>query len=168
MAKVTTKENLLKFIESADLNQDQIKKMLTIANNTTTAVKMNKNNTDNINNVDKNTDKYKLLLEFINKLLNNIDKDPITDLTDFKDIDRLDIIQKKNKIILDKMTLRLFKVFDKSKTGYCRNTDAIVLNCLRGLCKQTGLILKNKKKDVFDVINGKSYRSTHYTYSILL
>ena len=118
------------------------------------------------NNIDKTTNKYKILLKYVNGILKNIDKDGIDDLTKFKDIDRLDIIRKENIQLLDKLAPKLFKYFNKDKCGYYRKTKNLSLNCLRGMCKEIGLELVNRKKDITEGLNGKRYKYTHTFYSI--
>ena len=51
--------------------------------------------------ITKDSEKYKVALKLVNKILVNLGKDEITDLTDFKDIDREDIIKDVNKKALD-------------------------------------------------------------------
>lgn len=115
--------------------------------------------------VDTTSNKYKVLLKFVNKILVNIGEERITDLTDFKNIDRLDIILPKNKRILNEMSPELFKHFKKMSQFY-KKTDTIVLIVLRGLCKQIGLKMAYVRKDVGEVLNNQSYRRTHLYYSI--
>jgi hypothetical protein len=109
--------------------------------------KQQKKKVDNVVNVvDKTTDKYKVALKFINKLLKNIDKKEITDLTEFVDIDRLDIIKEENKIILEEMKGELFKEFDKHKCRYYyKKGDNYMLNIIRGLCKELKLSLTGRE-----------------------
>ena len=85
--------------------------------------------------VDKNSDKYKVILKLVNKILINLDKKEITDLTGFIDIDREDIIKDENNKTLVEMEKEIFKFFDKRKTGYYRKSDTLILNCLRGFLK---------------------------------
>ncbi len=113
--------------------------------------------------IDKTTDKYKLLLKYVNGILKNINKDPIDNLTDFRDIDRLDIIKKENIELLDELAPTLFKHFSKEKCGYYRKTKNISLNCLRGMCKEIGLELKKRKFNR----QVKSVFKTHMLYSIV-
>lgn len=126
--------------------------------------KIIKDNDDTRNDkvIDKTTDKYKLLLKFINSILINIGKSQVDDLTEFKDIDREDIIKDVNKQTLNAMEKELFKTFDKKKCGYYRKTDSIVLNCLRGMCKEVGLDLFNRKLSR----TLKCKVSSHYLYTI--
>lgn len=103
-------------------------------------------------NIDKTTDKYKILLKYVNGLLKNMGKEQIDDLTEFKNIDRLDIIKEKNRQLFNKMAPFLFKHYDKMNCGYYRNKGSPnePLNCLRGMVKELGLFFKR----------------THYTKSI--
>ena len=114
----------------------------------------------------KNTDKYKVALKFVNNILVNLEKDVIDDLTKFKDIDREDIIKDVNKKSLMDMEKELFAHFDKKKCGYYRKTDAIVLNCLRGIIKEAGFKLSFEQKDRHEVIGDKSYKRSHSLYYI--
>ena len=116
--------------------------------------------------VSKDSDKYKVLLKLINKILSNIGKDEIDDLTDFKDIDREDIIKDVNKTSLEDMEKELFAHFDKKKCGYYRKTDSIVLNCLRGMIKEINYSMTKKQKDKSEFIGDKSFRRTHIFYTI--
>ena len=113
--------------------------------------------------IDRTTEKYKLLLKYVNGILKNINKNNIDDLYDFKDIDRLDIIKKENIKLLDTMAPILFKHFNKDKCGYYRKTKNIALNCLRGMCKELGVELKKRQftKSI------KSRNITHLAYSII-
>lgn len=115
---------------------------------------------------DKTSEKYQLLLKFVNKILCNINKDEIDDLTKFTNIDREDIIKDINKTVLDDMADELFQHFNKKKVGYYRKTDAIVLNCLRGLVKEIGYELVKSQKGKMVNIDGKSYERTCMIYSV--
>lgn len=94
------------------------------------------------------SDKYKLLLKLINQILVNIKKTPIKQLTEFKDIDRVDIINDINKDTLDKHSKVLCEHFDKWKIGYMRKTDNIVLNVVRNMIKDVGLKFVFKRKGI--------------------
>lgn len=97
-------------------------------------------------NVDKSTTKYKILLEFVNKLLKNIGKEEINDLTDFKDIDRGDILKAENKLLLISMKNKLFPLYNKQKCGYYSKTKGYTFNVLKGMCKELGLTIEKKRK----------------------
>ena len=118
------------------------------------------------NTITKDSEKYKVLLKLVNKILNNIGKESVDDLIKFIDIDREDIIKDANTKSLNEMENEIFKHYNKKKSGYYRKTDAIVLNCLRGLVKEAGYNLIKKQKGINTQINGKSYERTHMIYSI--
>lgn len=96
--------------------------------------------------IDKTTDKYIVLLEFVNGMLKNIGKDEITDLRDFKDIYREDILKEENKQLLISMQKRLFTHFNKRNSGYYRKGSGWPLNVLRGMCKEIDLEITYKRE----------------------
>lgn len=116
--------------------------------------------------IDKNSDKYKILLKLINKILTNIEKDEIDDLQKFINIDRDDIIKDVNIATLKSMENELFNHYSKYKCGYYKKSTAFVLNCLRGMVKELGYQLTYIRKDIGQNVNGKSLRRTHTLYSI--
>ena len=119
------------------------------------------------NKVDKDSDKYKVILKLINKILINIGKDEIDDLTKFNNIDREDIIKDINKKILTDMESELFPLFNKKNSGYYRKIgNSYVLNCLRGLLKEMDYEFTYEQKERSETINGKSFRRKHFFYSI--
>ena len=113
--------------------------------------------------INKTSDKYKILLTLVNNILKNLNKVPITDLTEFKDINRLDIIKQENIDALNDLSKSLFVHFNKKNSGFYRKTKNIVINCLRNLCKETGLAFVN---DAHDIHNDQGFRKTIITYSI--
>jgi hypothetical protein len=131
-----------------------------------TTLEMDNNNINTNKKDERTTDKYKVALKLINKILTNIDKDNIDDLTKFVNIDREDIIKNINKESLISMESELFPLFNKKNSGYYRKTNSFVLNCLRGLMKEIGYGLYKSQKGVMETIEGKSYERTHMIYSI--
>lgn len=116
--------------------------------------------------IDKNSDKYKAVLNFVNKILKNLKKPEITDLLEFKNIDRLDIIKDINKQLLVDELETLIKPFDKKKANYysAKEKNTYILSILRGTVKQiTGLCFQANRKDV--CVN--RYRRTYMQYSII-
>lgn len=166
------KEDLLALINNVN-NEEQIREMYLylIRLNKAHTVVYNNNDNQNVNiqkaqkvkkEVNTSSDQYRIALKFVNKILENIGKPIIINLRDFKNIDREDIIKDVNKKTLSEMEKYIFEHFDKKKCGYYRQTDNIVLNCLRGMMKTIGLelISLQKTKTV------KCMTSTHYYYSI--
>lgn len=107
--------------------------------------------------IDKTTDKYIILLKFVNGILKNIGKDEIDDLTKFVDIDRQDILKEENKTLLISMEKELFGPFDKAKTNYYYKTNAFTFNVLKGMAKCVGLEIRKKRGRVSKNTTVKSY-----------
>ena len=117
--------------------------------------------------IEKDSEKYKVTLKLLNKILVNIGKEEIDDITKFKDIDREDIIKDVNVKALCEMEKELFtEHYSKKKCGYYRKTNAMVLNCIRSMMKDAGFEFTKKKKEKNEKINGKSYKRSHFLYSI--
>jgi len=115
--------------------------------------------------IDKTTDKYVVLLKLVNKILENLGKPQITDVLDFRKIDRLDIIKEVNIQALVSMETEIFKHYDKQKCGYYKakkKRESYVLNCLRGMCRQIGLVFEYKRRNVIK----KAKSITRLLYSI--
>ena len=114
--------------------------------------------------IDKQSDKYQILLKFINKLLKNIGKEEITDLTQFQNIDREEIIKEENKLLFKKMEKEMHEFFNKSKTGYYRRkrTKHYILTFIRSVCDEIGLkfFYTEKTRSVNSLVK------THIIYSI--
>jgi len=89
---------------------------------------------------DKNSDKYKVSLKLVNKILVNIGKEEIDELTKFVDIDREDIIKEVNMKTLTEMEGELFQHFDKYRFGWYRRgkIKTYPLTFLRYLCTDLG------------------------------
>lgn len=96
---------------------------------------------NSIIHVDKTTERYKLLLEYTNNILENMGRNPIDDVTEFQRIDREDIVTEKNKKMAEGMKKRLNKHFDKAKNVYAtsKGKNTLPHNLLRGLCKEVGV-----------------------------
>lgn len=85
--------------------------------------------------------KYKVTLKFINAILHNIEKEPIDDLSQFVDIDRLDLMKDVNMITLESMENEIFQYFDKRKCRYNTPSKNTVLNCLQEMLYDFGYML---------------------------
>lgn len=116
--------------------------------------------------VNKESIRYKVALKYVNKILANIGKEEIDDLTKFVNIDRDDIIKSVNKDALIGMEKELFPLFNKHNVGYYRKTNTMALNCLRGIMKEIGFELAKAQKGKMVVIDGKSYEKTCMVYCI--
>lgn len=115
------------------------------------------------NDEDVNDEKYQMVLKFVNGLLKNSGKEPIAKLTDFVDIDRLDIVTDENKEYIEEIADELFEHFDRKACRYYpRNSKSRPLNILRGIVDDTGYNLIAARKEVYE---GK-YRRSAMIYTI--
>jgi hypothetical protein len=152
-----TKEDFLKQISDVDLSERLLKKLYNLA------IQAQKEQTPIVKKTIPKDERYMVFLKFVNKILVNIGKEEITDLYDFKNINRLLIIKKENLETLEQMKDELFKHFNKDKSGYYYNSESKVLNIMRRICKQLSLTLQ--KKQMSKIVNRKV--ETHYLYTIV-
>lgn len=119
---------------------------------------------------DSRTEKYNILLIFLNKILVNMGKNAIDDITKFIDIDRIDIIKDTNKQILYDMESEIFKSFDRTKCAWQRRTTTkfYIITFLKNACQDIGYCFNYTHRDITEKINGMNYRKTHVFYSIVL
>ena len=170
MSKVNSRDNKLNALRLKSLNdltEEQINMLYKSYRNNNDNIKVKKDKTKKQipKLIDKTTNKYKITLKFVNKLLAKMGENQIEDLTEFRNIDRLDIIKHENKIVLEEMEEEIFKHFNKVKCGYYRKDksgDGYTLNCLRGMTKEVGLKLHKDRKDIYE---GK-FRRIGMIYSI--
>lgn len=159
---MATREEKLNVLKSVDkLDDKQIEALYKLYQDVVKKQEEEKKNI--LEELDKNTaKKYKIGLKIVNKILENIGKSQIQDLTEFKHIERVDLLKQENKDVLLEMDDEIFSLFDKIKCAYYRKTDNYVLNFLRGMCKELDLKLTSHKKDLYK----NNYRYTHTYYSI--
>lgn len=150
MAKSTVDMlNELKIFSIKDLSTEQIKLLYNKY-----VVKPSKNNKPVVKNnlpaVDKTDNKYLIALKFINKILINIKKNPVDDLTKFQNIDRDDIILDINKKTLADMENEIYKYFDKTKLCWYKRKKIkhYILTILRGISKELGLKFSYVQKNI--------------------
>jgi hypothetical protein len=147
-----TKEHVVKKITDSELEYSILKKI-----NDLLCDALQNKNTPAKKDIVKD-DKYNVFLRFVNRLLMNNNLPQITDLYDFKNIDRKIIIKSENVQIFRDMEDELFEHFDKMKCGYPNISKGKVLNIMRGMCKQLGLTLlkrqtsKTVKRVVYTVL----------------
>ena len=110
-----------------------------------------------------------ILLSFVNRILTNLGRPSITILTDFKEIDRDDIIKDINTLLIDELSSEIFKEFSKIKCDWYsrKKIKNYIMSLLRYMCVDVGLKFVYIKKDISTRIGDKTYRSTHYFYSIV-
>ena len=120
------------------------------------------------NNTENFEDKKNILLVFINKILININGSTITNLTDFVNIDKDDIIKDENKKLILEFEKDFFHIFDKKKFGWSRRncTKNYILTFIRYACNEVNLDFKSEKKNKYMTINGIKYHKTCMIYNI--
>lgn len=113
--------------------------------------------------------KYQVTLKFLNKILANLGKEEINDITEFKNIDRLDIISDINKDIFDDMKDEILEHFEKTSINYYQRSavTSYSLTLLKKMVPQIGYVAISTKKDITERVNNIAYRRTHYFYSIV-
>ena len=113
--------------------------------------------------IDKSSDKYKIALKFINKILTNIGKNEIDDLTKFVNVSRADVISDTNKKTFEDMQDDLLELYDKTICGWYRRNKMqhYILSFIRGMCTQLGLAFtyKELKKQENKVVVSTMYYS---------
>lgn len=99
----------------------------------------------------EDTEKYKVLLKFVNKLLENMEKDTINKLEEFKDVSRIEFVDSYDKhvVTLNEMEDELFKYYDKNKCGFYQKTKLKVWNVVKGMCRslKTHKVISNKVEE---------------------
>lgn len=94
----------------------------------------------------KTLEKYNVLLKFLNKILANIDRPPITDALDFKDIPRTDLLTPQNENIMKDMENEIYEKFSKHnlKCSQKENVKFYMLSLLRSMCHELYLVFRSK------------------------
>jgi hypothetical protein len=116
----------------------------------------------------KTSEKYIILLKYVNLLLVGMGKPEINDLIEFVDIDKNDIITEQNMHSFNEMKNELFAIFDKKKCGYYYKTKNQPLNSLRSFVKDIGYNIWIKQRNITEYVNNKTYQKTHTFYTITL
>lgn len=175
--KVSKSKSNVKVIESNKIdNQNPIKTVQSCNQQSkkTASLKVIKPIDDeDISDANSNDDslveeKNTLILKYVNGLLKNAGKDEIYDLTEFRNIDRSDIVLEGNVKYLEAMSKELFKLFDKSKCRYYPKTaKSRPLNVLRGMIKDTKTYrLVALNTEVYEIINKCQTRRAVMLYTI--
>jgi len=120
-----------------------------------------------LNKLAKET-RSKILLKFVNKILTNLGKPSISNLLNFVDVDRDDILNDVNKTIFDEMESEILEHFNKEKylLSKKKSPKKFVLNFLKSACGESGYNLNYVKRDNTVLVDGRKYRRTLFLYSI--
>lgn len=120
--------------------------------------------------IDKTSDKYKLLLKLLNKIIKNSKKlkkhqrKKIKNISDFMGMERADLIQECNVEFFEEMEDELFEHYDKKTTRWYRRKGIknYILTFIRSACKEFGCELMAYKKSI-TLDNGKSTSTIYFT-----
>ncbi|AYV76509.1 MAG: hypothetical protein Terrestrivirus8_2 [Terrestrivirus sp.] len=88
--------------------------------------------------------KYTTLLKLLNAILTNINKDPITDVLGFKNINRDDLVSDLNEKICESMMDEIMQHFNKSTLKYNQKSriKSYLLSVIRTMCDELYLELE--------------------------
>jgi hypothetical protein len=113
--------------------------------------------------------KQVVLLKLMNGILNALGNPEITKLTDFKDIDRDDIIKPECVSVYNQMEDELFTCFDKHVCSWYKRKKIknYIMTFIRYTCIDIGLKYIYKKRETTIIVNNKRYKGIHYMYSIV-
>lgn len=156
--EVLDKNNKIKFLGIEGKRVDELDD--TIINTIYEHVKKKKED----DNTTEKSKKRKLLLSYLNRILSNIGKDNIKSPFDFKDINRDNVIDETNGLILDDMKKDIFELYTKTQLRWSNKskTDTYGLTFLKIVCKDLGLTVSSKAKH-----SQKNGKVTNYVaYSI--
>ena len=113
-------------------------------------------------------EKNEFILKYVNALLKNSGKEEIQDLTEFKNVNRLDIVSEENIQYVKTMMDEITNLFDKINWKYYQETaKSRPLNVLRGMIKdnQTHQLIAINK-EVSELLDGKKIRRSAMLYTI--
>jgi hypothetical protein len=165
--KLVTKEELLTEINKNNLNQNCLNRIhdIVVKNSPDKRTKYyttKKKTTDE--QIDKTSEKYKVALKFVNKILVNIGKTEITDLIEFKNINKNDIVKEDNMKYVTEMSDEIFKYYDKVRCGYYykNRSKRYILRIIEAMCEDIGhqMVYTRTSKQV------KTVQKTLYLYCI--
>lgn len=147
--------------------------MSNVPQKTHSKAKTSKKNVD----IDKNSEEYKELyakkyniaLKVVNKMLDNMGKEQIDDLLDFKMVNRRDIIKPENKLVIENMEKEIFEVFDKKNCKYYKRNEiqTYPITFLRCLLTDVGFKLISGYNEPYLKIDGLNARFKNTLYTIV-
>ena len=148
-------------VTSFDKESEKLKKILATLEKTTSEEEQINEPTREI---DMKSEEYIITLKFVNGLLKNMGRAQISDLTEFCNIPRNDIISEKQVKLLEDMTEEIFSVFNKVKCQYYNKSESWVFNVLKSMVKINGLNIISRYKTKY--VNRTRVIYTVYTISI--
>ena len=116
--------------------------------------------------VDKEDEKYKLVLEFLNALLVKLGKSKIDDITKFQNIKRDELLKPECTQVLGQYLDRFTKEFGKRSLRYelRGKTNSYVIMVIKRLGNYLGYIFESKKKAIMRKIKNtdSNYKFNHW------
>lgn len=100
--------------------------------------------------INKNDNKYIMLLEFLNAILKQIGKDAIDDVLDFKNIPRDDILKEDVKGLLDVHLDQIIGIFGKKEIQYYNRKliKDFIMSVIKSMAFECGYTLSKKKIEI--------------------
>lgn len=112
----------------------------------------------------KTVDKYDVLLTVVNRLLANMNYPQISDLLDFKDVKRADLITESNDAIIMASRDILDAAFTKHESGLgVYGRKSLTATVLKNTCKTVGLTLVGKRREISEA---PGCRTSYWLYTI--
>lgn len=117
-------------------------------------------------NLDKNHPRQKLLLEFLNALLDAMGEPQIDDVYQFKDVKKSDLMTKECNDVIDQYIDRITDVFTKSGVYYSKRTsiDTYIITLLKRMVAISGYTLTSYLVKSMDIMETCVYKQTWNTF----
>jgi len=98
--------------------------------------------------LNKDTEKYKVVLRYINKMLKEMDKEEVDDICMFKNIDRRELVKIDGNKVVDDSLNDILGVFNKKDIDYYRRNKKkhYFFSLLKFIVKIIGYRFVNKEK----------------------
>ena len=89
-------------------------------------------------------EKCDILLKILNRILVNINREPIKDFIDFREVKRSELLIEANEKLVEEMADEIFKYFNKVRARYSKREtiDHYLLTLLRCMCDEVFLIFQ--------------------------
>ena len=147
---VKKKEELSEYIKKNDIDDK-------IINEIYNKVVKTKNNLKQTIKLSKDDSKYIILLDFINDILKTMGKKAVTDINQFNNIERDNIIKQNCVDVMNSKYDKIVALYGKTSIHYRfrYTTKDYILSLLRSMTKVCGYQLKSEKK--FDTVTVGKY-----------
>lgn len=121
-----------------------------------------KNDDVNVNLVDKSSEKYKLVLKYVNMILEKNNVTCINDLTEFKEVNRKILTNESNKKVFEYLEDDIIELFGKTSIKYyAKEKDNYIFNLTKYLCNSLNLKFKAIQRNKYN--KGEIKKQIYYT-----